>query len=225
MPFRMQSTAMPQLTGAYASAVPGLAQLGIAQQQNERQRLLAAIREFGASRARNRAIRRGGEGDAAGGAAAGAASGASIGTGIVPGIGTAIGAGIGAIAGGVIGHNTPQGGGAGAAGQGGTGAMLKDLGSAAAQIAGGFKGMPGEGQDALPLRDETYRRSTGGIVGEDPGVLEARFLEELRRRMSLDFSMPGGSQANPFASWASGAVTGQSGGGYPLTGSLGMGMP
>lgn len=204
MPFRMQSTAMPQLTGAYASAVPNLLNLGIAQESNEKERVRAAIREFGANQARKRAIRQAGGGSergtytgAATGAASGAASGAAIGS-VVPVIGTLIGAAVGAIVGGVgggvLGHQQPQGGGPVDGGGGGMGQMLTDLTPLMRGGLAAFQAPKGQRLDAFQ----------GGYLGQTSE--------------DWDYFKPPGGGAYQRSMGGPGRA-------YPFPGSLGMGMP
>lgn len=114
MPFRMQSTEMPRLASAYAGAVPNLAQFGITQQANERERVRTAIREFGENQARKREERRAEEGG-----------------------GGWLGTGIGAIIGGIVGAVlAPFTGGASLGLLGGAGGIAGTVGTSAAVGAG-----------------------------------------------------------------------------------------
>lgn len=151
MPFNIRPTASP-LTGSYAQQAGGFADMAVRQRLMERDRVLAAIREFAAGQAAKRAQRQAeGGGDWAGGAMSGAAGGAMAGAPFGP-IGMGIGAVVGGVGGGVSAHNAPAGGGAD------IGAMLRQVGPLSRATAAGFQAPKGGFTDAF----NTFFRSSMG---------------------------------------------------------------
>lgn len=151
MPFNIRSTASP-LTSSYAQQAGGFADMAIRQKLAERERKLAAIREFAANQAAKRAQRQAERGgDWAGGAMTGAAGGAMAGAPFGP-IGMGIGAAAGGITGGVSAHNAPAGGGAD------IGAMLRGVGPLSQATAAGFQSPKGGFTDAF---NTSFRSSMG----------------------------------------------------------------
>lgn len=191
MPFRMQSTAMPQLTSAYASAVPNLAAMGIGQQQNQRERLRATIQEFGAQQAQKREARRAEEG-----------GGGWLGT----GIGAIIGGIVGAVlapftAGASLGLVGAGGAGAGAAGGIGAGVGAATAGTAAAAAAAGAAGAGAAGAGALggAATGALLGGGIGGMAGQaiKPPGGEAGARKDARRQAAIQSLAPffGGAAA------------------------------